>query len=68
MPVLLPSRCFVVLQWKETQKAIAEAEALGKFVQMKLEEATLKAHLSNRLREEAEKAKQLEVEARNEAK
>lgn len=56
------------MQWKETQKSIAEAERLGKYVQEKLEEATVKANLSNKLREEAENAKQLEIEARNEAK
>jgi hypothetical protein len=37
-------------------------------VQAKLQEATMKAKLSNRLREEAENARRLEVEARNEAK
>ena len=55
-------------QWVKTQGAIHEAEALGKIVQERLEEATHKASLSNRLKRESDNARQLEVEARNEAR
>ncbi|EIE26244.1 hypothetical protein COCSUDRAFT_39389 [Coccomyxa subellipsoidea C-169] len=54
--------------WVKTQGAIHEAEALGKIVQERLEEATHKASLSNRLKRESDNARQLEVEARNEAR
>ncbi len=55
-------------QWQKTQADFQEAEALGQIVQAKLEEATAKAALSNKLKQEADEARRLEIEARNEAR
>ncbi|BDA41219.1 hypothetical protein COCOBI_01-8740 [Coccomyxa sp. Obi] len=54
--------------WQKTQADFQEAEALGQIVQAKLEEATAKAALSNKLKQEADEARRLEIEARNEAR
>ena len=55
-------------QWRKTASALADAEREGYLVQVKLEEAAEKAALSDRAKFEADEAKKLAEEARNQAK